>query len=567
MWAFGVFVDGVDPRVWIACGLLACLLIVGARRIYFEVVRPLASIQLIVVTGLVVVLPGLVSITTTESDTERGLVTWSVRVILWLAGALVLLKMVQLFQLSRRYLRRRTGWTRQELLPPQLLNAQQILRPLLEPPEQGSAGRLLPYAGDWGDGKTFVLRYLTDTIEAARPNDWLSDLLRLTGLAASDRSTQAQAERELAAILECELPATPRATAWIDIWQHSTDIDLHTAIVSEILCHPAHARRLRWLSYPPVIGARIRLGRVVAGTGRGSLEVEYEPPRLRFQAELERLMSRSGTRTMIVLDEIDRASPNVTQTALTLCRRSLDVPQALVVFPYVERVLHMKAFSEWYPKLDDIETFLWKPVSEILDEPESPIRRMAMSTVGGPAEPTLGDSDQAAGSGVGQMAHSGAAPSHGEPFSSWRRQALVGVLDDCSTSQRLRIYRESAEKFLSGRRIHVGVAQLAESFDTIMRFEVIKLEMRELCRRFAADDGTIDVHQAVIASAGELVRRFSADYEVRNLRVFVTDLVDSIHRIESVLHEQGATQLSIDELGRLTAWITLELYEADEEPR
>lgn len=69
-------------------------------------------------------------------------------------------------------------------------------------------------------------------------------------------------------------------------------------------------------------------------------------------------MKRSRGHAVLVLDEIDRASPLAAQTALTLLRRSLDLPNIAVVVPYVEEVLLGKAFSPRTALLPDLEALL-----------------------------------------------------------------------------------------------------------------------------------------------------------------------------------------------------------------
>ena len=67
-----------------------------------------------------------------------------------------------------------------------------------------------------------------------------------------------------------------------------------------------------------------------------------------WQNALDRAASQwsaDGFRVIVIMDEIDRATPPMAQAAITLCRRALELPGTAVILPYVQTQLWHKVFN------------------------------------------------------------------------------------------------------------------------------------------------------------------------------------------------------------------------------
>ncbi len=183
--------------------------------------------------------------------------------------------------------------------------------------------RLLQLEGRWGEGKTWVLH---------------------------------RAEAELG---KASTTGQRYAVVWIDIWKYQTERDLDFAIFERLLTSPANWKAFGWMRYPiRLLGARwLDLGmRITAKLGK-SADWTFEVPPVTWQRPLERLFARAlrrGFRTVLILDEVDRAAPAVAQSALTLSQRSLDRPGVTIVLAYVKPVLAYKVFNPLAPQLADL---------------------------------------------------------------------------------------------------------------------------------------------------------------------------------------------------------------------
>ncbi|MFC6082559.1 P-loop NTPase fold protein [Sphaerisporangium aureirubrum] len=193
-------------------------------------------------------------------------------------------------------------------------------------PAGDEAGRVVPLRGRWGEGKSFLLRLLKER--------WDPD------------------------------PGAP-ALVIVDVWQQETEADLQVSIIEAVLSHPSYLRDLRWCRIPvsflfarPVAGLRDSVRSVqfrMLESRAGNLEAELQLPRVSWQGLFERLtQSGARCRTVIALDEADRATPTVTQAALTLARRSADSPRVTVLLPYIQPLIRYKAFNPLLPTLPDL---------------------------------------------------------------------------------------------------------------------------------------------------------------------------------------------------------------------
>jgi hypothetical protein len=184
-------------------------------------------------------------------------------------------------------------------------------------PVGDEAGRVVPLRGRWGEGKSFLLRLLKER--------WDPD---------------------------------PRAPALVivDVWQQETEADLQVSIIEAVLSHPSYLGGLRWWKIPigfmfarPIARLRDSVRSVqvkMLESGAANVEAELQLPRVSWQGLFERLtQGATRCRTVIALDEADRATPTVTQAALTLARRSADSPRVTVLLPYIQPLIRYKTFN------------------------------------------------------------------------------------------------------------------------------------------------------------------------------------------------------------------------------
>jgi hypothetical protein len=84
---------------------------------------------------------------------------------------------------------------------------------------------------------------------------------------------------------------------------------------------------------------------------------------------------------VIVLDEIDRATPRVAQSAMTFALRSLDMPGVVVVLSYVDEIIRYKVFNPLVKSLPDLASTM-EPV--IFDQGPEAANDGPTSMPGGP---------------------------------------------------------------------------------------------------------------------------------------------------------------------------------------
>lgn len=183
-------------------------------------------------------------------------------------------------------------------------------------------GRTILIPGSWGSGKSFivdeVLRRLTD---------------------------------------QGGIPGHKVALIHTDVWAESSEPDLHFSLFENLLSQPDVLRKHRWgLRYSPMLGVMLLYRHVLRMLRGQRLQVkEYsvrlDMPQMLWQSRLEVVVARmrmKGYRLIWVLDEIDRATPELVQGALGLMRRALSLRGVTLVMPYVDRQFMFKAF---YPAM------------------------------------------------------------------------------------------------------------------------------------------------------------------------------------------------------------------------
>jgi hypothetical protein len=220
------------------------------------------------------------------------------------------------------------GHTRVSGAPPPLLPSQkQDLDELDNLIKDQRLGRVLPIEGRLGEGKSFLVQWLKHNCDGQRSKP---------------------------------------VVVVVDVWQQQTESDLQAAILEALFCHPAYLARLGWLQVPAsflfarwIAAVRVLRSRfeLRVRDSKAGLELDFDIPGLRWQSHFERAtarMVRAGRNTVVVLDEIDRSTPLVAQAALTLARRSVDVPGVTVLIPYIRSLIRYKAFNPLLPVLPDL---------------------------------------------------------------------------------------------------------------------------------------------------------------------------------------------------------------------
>ena len=229
---------------------------------------------------------------------------------------------------TREYARRRTGRhaSGEEAAGALLPSQQRYLKELHSLIIDRVPGRVLPLVGRAGEGKSFLVQRLK--------HEWV-------GIG------------DLAVVL-------------VDVWRQQRESDLQAAILEALYSHRAYLARLGWLQVP----ASFLLARWIAALrearsnlelglkeSKARIELKFDVPGIQWQTHFERATARwarRGGSTVVVLDELDRAAPAVTQATLTLARRSVEVAGVTVVIPYIRSHIRFKAFNPLQQVLPDL---------------------------------------------------------------------------------------------------------------------------------------------------------------------------------------------------------------------
>ena len=186
-------------------------------------------------------------------------------------------------------------------------------------------GPLIGLKGDWGSGKSRILRTFKEIVDPRSP-------IRRMRLCSDV------------------------AVVSINVWECETSPDLHYDIVRKILSHPRILRQCI-SHYPPSFlfaslrqlfsrflpdGMHLRLQFSAA-----AMDANLAVP-LHCQNALRAVVKRwvgGNRRLVVVLEEIDRADSRMAQAALTLAKRALEMDGVTVILPYVQEQLLYKVFS------------------------------------------------------------------------------------------------------------------------------------------------------------------------------------------------------------------------------
>lgn len=314
------------------------VIVLAAPLIYHErsgltrnLVAPLA-----VVSGVLFVafLPGLLAGSSSpRPDGSSTIQALAIVSLAWLLAKMLLLQRFSAIHCARVSLPEDEI---ERLLPFQEKDLEQLRKAILaEGVDRGS--RVIQLIGRWGQGKSFVIERLGIFLQSRVHTE-------VTGKGAAD---------------EC-------AVVVINVWEQQSEPDLHLAIVEQILSHDRYWYPYGWLHYPLSLFVarvtkewRLALSAGAATKAKAEIQVPFTLPKPTGRRYLEQQVARvrkRGIRTVVVLDEIDRAAPRVVQSAMTLSRRSLDMPGIVVILSYVDQLIRHKAFNPLVRSLPDLDS-------------------------------------------------------------------------------------------------------------------------------------------------------------------------------------------------------------------
>lgn len=183
--------------------------------------------------------------------------------------------------------------------------------------------KLVPIVGRWGDGKSYILSLIEDDLE-----------------------------RSGISVLR------------VNVWQSETDPRFYESLVRDLYATEPFTRRFGWLRRPFGIALtdviRWRPSSLKVGLLQSEVEVTlaHQPPALPYARALGRDLrakARSDSPSVVlVVDEIERATPIAAQTALSVLRRAFDEPGVVVLLSYVEENVHFNTFNPERGLLDDL---------------------------------------------------------------------------------------------------------------------------------------------------------------------------------------------------------------------
>ena len=306
-------------------------------------------------------------------------------------------------------------------------------------------GRVLPLEGRLGEGKSFLVQWLK--------HDW-----------------DGQRSKPVVVV--------------VDVWQQQTESDLQAAILEELFIHPAYLARLGWLHVP----ASFLFARWIAALrglrssielrlreSKAGIEFDFDIPGLRWQSHFERVtarMVRSGRSTVIVLDEIDRATPAVTQAALTLARRSVDVPGVTVLIPYIRSLIRYKAFNPLQPVLPDLSSSM----DAILYEERFAVQS-SRALGGDPTDPILKTWEDLRDRPIAREAGFLSDTSAGEPLTLALR---LGVFANAQGPLRERLQERFEEKYLGAAALELHPLKPKDLAAMVAHFNSLRRKVDQL---------------------------------------------------------------------------------------
>lgn len=215
-------------------------------------------------------------------------------------------------------------------------------------------GKAFALRGDFGSGKSFLLHQLERCLAGASNKV----------LAYSD----SRDPQEVSPTTEADIPYVK-----IQVWSEETEHDLQFAILRGLLLHPAVLFTSLWQEMlTPSLTTRLALRQLQRAVRQIRLKtsvVEFDVNTgvlLPWQPYLVKLTALAPTGMVIVLDEIDRSVPKSAQAAMTIVKRSLDLPGISVIVPYVPDQIRYKVFNPLTCEINDLSSSMFADIWGVL---------------------------------------------------------------------------------------------------------------------------------------------------------------------------------------------------------
>lgn len=304
-------------------------------------------------------------------------------------------------------------------------------------------GPLWALEGRWGEGKSHIAESIRQTLETKHPDV---------------------------------------AAVYIHIWREQTADNLHLAIVEAVLRHP-RVLELGFAGYPVSRMLARKLGHWLQHLipdgwqfSQDGITAKLDPRAalpLYAQRDLEQVVAYlrvRGKRIVLVLDEIDRSTPEVAQAALVLSRRALNLPGLAVLMPFVGEQLEQKVANPLLLQTPDLMSTFIAQVQH-----QRPIRLLpeATSTAAVPTHIEQHDAkskdNKASGSGQTHDDHS-------QRTIIQRRQAdferrVLEAYSGYEPRHQRHLVRQTLEKYLSLRALVPALS--FRDLPHILRFESV----------------------------------------------------------------------------------------------
>lgn len=195
------------------------------------------------------------------------------------------------------------------------------------------ANAVLAIEGRWGSGKSFVVSTVRSRLESN--------------------------------FVDVQSRAVPGTCQWgrvacvhLDVWREQSESDLHLELVETILSHPKVLEH-GFTRYPWMRMVLRRFGHAFRHLFSSGMKLQYQgieaqlgvSPQLlpmMAQNDLEKVLGELRLRKVllvVVLDELDRAVPAVSQAAVVLTQRALALPGVVVLMPFVRSQFRQKVFN------------------------------------------------------------------------------------------------------------------------------------------------------------------------------------------------------------------------------
>lgn len=442
---------------------------------------------------------------------------WAFDVLLWLAAGYITLWWMSRAGLLWRHNQRRqvtpsngmaTGDAEIVSLPMQDKAIDQIKALLM--PATVRDGRVVSLKGEWGAGKTVTLRRLQDDLD-----------------------------QEIAQGSGRFVPV------WINVWRAETEAELHLAFYEEILHTPVIFREC-WLALPwltPRMSLLLRQlvhsVRVAFKNGDMAMEATLQPDvplALTVQPQIEWIvnqMRRAGLGVVLILEELDRATPTISKQAIVSVERSFKLPGVTVILPYVQQHLWAKVFNPLDPAPADLdssmETLLQQDLlqmaktaafdAESLTEEVPPPEHLGLYA----AKPI----PQA------QEAQSPRLLDAKAPLAVWWRYRLHRQFALLDEHHRNRLRRRFSEKYLGGYQVELGKYG-AGDIAALITHKVSLFTMTQRAFPVLAgndEDARNAIREAVIAHCKDLKLTRLRHFESFYLRLIERDMT-ALHKAQ-----------------------------------